>query len=387
MTSAAAEHNRKVLVQHNFNLEEIINSPDPTVCTPGSEFRDESVLLTLLKSHSNWKELRDTIYGGASNKLKHPPDDQARQAENAALILYNNHKGARDNPDIITKSINDDVIKGYAIPIPCGTELDIDGSMLCAVGTVTQKTLDEMGRTTEKDRLFHDQTFIRLPSSLSVNKLTNKLEFVGLHYGWTFYRILEQTIEMRRAFPDCAILVIKGDFKSAYRRIHYNALAAAQCMVFWGGIIYMWLRLCFGGSSCPPSWRIVGEAIIDIANDLLMNEAFEVDIIKSRYFREIKDKQFLPESPPLAQSRSTIARPPTRSYGAVDIYVDDIIGICVDANDNVQRLSQAMFASVDAICRPPDNQEQPPRPDCLHLSKTIIEGLAAQMQHRQDSES
>lgn len=279
-------------MKHDFNLDEIINSPNPTACTPGSKFRDESILLSLLKCHSNWKELRETIYGGASNKLKHPPDNQSRKSENAALILYNNHKVARDNPGIITKSINEDVIKGYAIPIPCGTEQDLEGSMLCALGTVKQKTLDEKGMTTEKDRLCHDQTFIRLPSSFSVNELTDKLGFVGLHYGWTFYRIIEQTIEIRRAYPDCAIFVIKGDFKSAYRRIHYNALAAVQCMVYWGGIIYMWLRLCFGGSSCPPSWCIVGEAIIDLANDLLMNEAFEVDIIKSRYFKEIKENNF-----------------------------------------------------------------------------------------------
>lgn len=33
-----------------------------------------------------------------------------------------------------------------------------------------------------------------------------------------------------------------------------------------------------------------------------------------------------------------------------------------------------MFDSVDAICRPPNDQEQPPRPDCIHLSKTIIDG-------------
>lgn len=374
MSDEAAIKNLQVFKSNNFDLESVINSAPASICKQGSEFRDETILEGLLGKHTNWKEIRSIIYDGASNHLTHEPRDQDRLLENAALVLYNNHKGARDNPGVIMSSIEDDVNKGYAIMLPKGAELVIPGSMICPVGAVTQKTLDEAGHVTCKARLTHDQTFTRLEDSESVNKLTNKLKFIGLCYGWCFLRIVAQAIEMRRAYPNTRIIVIKGDFKSAYRRIHYLAKAAVQCMVSWMGYIFMWLRLSFGGSACPSCWCVVGEAMVDLANDLLLNQDFKVDSIVSRYFESILDSEYLSDDIPFGFALPTVTRPPTREQGTIDIFVDDMIGICVDIDQNPRRMCQAMLASVDGCCRPPNNEERPPRSDDIHMSKTVIEG-------------
>jgi hypothetical protein len=140
------------------------------------------------------------------------------------------------------------------------------------------------------------------------------------------------------------------------------------------GRIVVWL--CFGGSSCPPSWCSVGELIVDLANDLLQNKAFKEDSIISRYFSKIMQPEYLPNEIKFGVAKETMMSPPTREYGYMDIFVDDMIGLCVDLPGNAERMSQALATSVDAICRPPQENEHPPRDDCLHEGKTFIEGSA-----------
>lgn len=84
--------------------------------------------------------------------------------------------------------------------------------------------------------------------------------------------------------------------------------------------------------------------------------------------------QYLPVNIPFGRAEDTMLSPPTREYGYMDIFVDDMIGLCVNLPGNVERLSQALAGAVDAFCRPPKEGELPPRDDCLHEGKTFIEG-------------
>lgn len=373
-TPEAAQHNIKVLAAADYDIDKIIKSKSRTVCSPGSEFRSIQVLDTFMSKHENWPHVRKIITEGASNHFIKEYSDVDRMEENEALIEYNNHKGARENVELVSNAINEDVKRGFAIVLPIGSEKVIPGAMVNAVGTVVQKSMNEQGEETEKHRLTHDQTFIRLLKSLSVNNLCDKKMFLDMIYGWCFSRIIAQAIEMRRAYPNVPILAIKGDFKSAYRRLHYMGMAAAQCMVSWEGLLYMWLRLCFGGSSCPPSWCAVGETIVDLANDLLLNKSFKSGRLSSRHFKKIQKPTYLPKNIPFGVAADTMLSPPTREYGNMDIFVDDMIGICVDLPGNADRLSESLAGAVDAFCRPPVTGELPPREDCLHDGKTFFEG-------------
>jgi hypothetical protein len=131
--------------------------------------------------------------------------------------------------------------------------------MICPVGIVTQKSRTVDGNFETKHHLTHDKTYTHLQESQSINNNTDLDKFPTMIYGWCLQRIIHIVIAMRLNHPKTPLLGIKGDFKSAYRRIHYNGTAAQQCKVSFSGHLIMMLRLCFGGAGCPPTWFAISE--------------------------------------------------------------------------------------------------------------------------------
>lgn len=140
----------------------------------------------------------------------------------------------------------------------------------------------------------------------------------------------------------------------------------------------MWLRLCFGGTGCPPAWCAVGKMIVDLANDLLQNQAFLPNQSTSRYLDMITPPKPYIGDHQLGVAKPIMVEPPTRQYGYFDMFVDNIIGLVVEGEGQVDRLSQALVLSMDATFRPPVPNETLPRNDCLHLGKTFIEGAPSE---------
>jgi hypothetical protein len=188
------------------------------------------------------------------------------------MIWYNNHKRARANTDLIHQTVLDDITKGFAVALPMGMEKILPDAMICLVGIIEQKSFTSAGLVETKQRLTHEQTFPILPESNSVNDRTDLLRFPEMLYGWCLSRVIHQIVAFRTYFATKRIAGIKGDFKSAYRRVHYDRTSAQQSIISFNNSLIMMLCLCFGGSGCPPTWCAVGEIIVDLANQLLTPE-------------------------------------------------------------------------------------------------------------------
>jgi hypothetical protein len=87
------------------------------------------------------------------------------------LIKFHNHKKANEFSDIVERSIATDVSYGYAAPILITAIANIPGAMVCPLGIAQQMTLAPDGSRIPKNRLTHDQTFVVLDNSESVNML------------------------------------------------------------------------------------------------------------------------------------------------------------------------------------------------------------------------
>ena len=68
-TRDAAQHNLKLLRDHEFNLEKICNQGQRTILRFGSEFKDTGELNQLLKYHPRWQRLKHILTHGVDFNL------------------------------------------------------------------------------------------------------------------------------------------------------------------------------------------------------------------------------------------------------------------------------------------------------------------------------
>ena len=76
LSNQAADHNSGILEKHGCDLSRLIAAHPNTEISPGSEFRNPSVLQPLLKNHHLWDYIQDSLCHGVkknSQKLRRHP--------------------------------------------------------------------------------------------------------------------------------------------------------------------------------------------------------------------------------------------------------------------------------------------------------------------------
>jgi hypothetical protein len=127
-----------------------------------------------------------------------------------------NHKSAIKNQEALAKIIENDIIKGYALPLPLDIIKDIPNASLAPLGCIEQDTINERGERTQKYRMTHDQSFPG-PSSQSVNGRVIKESLPNCMYSFALLRLLHYIISLRERHPNTKIFISKFDLDSAYR--------------------------------------------------------------------------------------------------------------------------------------------------------------------------
>ena len=267
MTEQAAIHNASILGMHGFDLEKAINSQDNSPISYGSEFRHWTKLEPLLHRHPLWNQMKTILRDGATFPLRKISAEE-RASDKDFMIARGNHKSVGKNLDLVRELINDDVTHGYALPLPIDTALVLPNSSIAPIGVVEQETLNETGERIPKFRMTHDQSFPG-PSGTSVNKRVITEELPPCLFGFCLQRILHYIVDTRRRLPTVRILIGKYDIKSAYRRAHLSAETAVESLMIFENILYLALRMTFGGSPCPSQWSCISETMCDLANDLI----------------------------------------------------------------------------------------------------------------------
>ena len=139
-----------------------------------------------------------------------------------------------------------------------------------------QNTIDEHGRTIEKDRLTHDQSY-KWGSGTSVNSRFNKDLLLPCKFGACLKRLINWAVATRNKYTNKTILASKIDYKSAYRRCHLNTKVAVQTCTQLPeeNLAIMALRLTFGGCACPLEWGAISETICDLAMAFLHSDDWD----------------------------------------------------------------------------------------------------------------
>jgi hypothetical protein len=374
ITTTAATHNLTLLASHNYDLEQVLISNPNTTSSFGSEFRSPTVLALLLSHHDLWPVIQDTLLHGATMHLTQIPDTQQRLAENHSIILRQNHKQARDNPDIIREALTKDVSLGFTCVIPIAAIQNIPHAMVCPLGMVEQHTISDSGERIPKRRLTHDQSFTALQDSKSLNNLTDITKFPELIFGFCLHRTIYQIMSLRFHYPNQKILLMKFDFSKAYRRVQYDGISATRCLSVFENFAYLQLRLSFGGMGCPASWCPFSEIITDLANELMLTADWHPTHSESPEQHLVPPTTYLADDIPFQHTLPSMLLPPPRPFGSADVYIDDVIVVFLNSPEHCRRAPSAVPLAIHLVGRPTSPNEPLPREPLISTSKLSAEG-------------
>ena len=374
-TKDAAMHNMHVIISAG-SLEAAIQQQTNSTVSYGSEFRPTQLLAPLMHRHPLWKRTETCISQGSQFPL-HPIEEQLRQEDLDAAISYGNHKSTTDSTAFIT-NMESEIKKGWALPLPPPFARELPGAEVAPHGIVPQHTINELGEIINKERVTHDQSYPGAASKQSINERVIEEDLAPCLFGHMSRRCIHYIIGCRQRHPNTKIWMSKIDWKSAYRRQHFNAKTAVKCLtqalINGTTFLLMALRLTFGGKPCPSEWGCISEPVADLATDLLHCKEWDPEVLHSPLQSKMPQPKALHESVPFAKARETIVIVPADDNGKCDVYIDDTTAIGPDINNNWKRLQACILLAIHIFCRPLSHKEPIPRDNAVAAAKMRAEG-------------
>jgi hypothetical protein len=315
------------------------------------------------------------------------PDDE-RLSSVRANLARGNHKSARNHKHSLISMLKGEAERGWQLPLPKEAALVIPGCEVAPLGMVAQTTIDEEGgEPPRKLWLTHDQSFSpKGSSSRSVNDRVDESTLTPARFGKAFSRFLYHILYSRKIKTDEPIYMTKGDFKSAYRRIHLQAPTAVKACTCVDGILLVGLRMTFGGSPNPSLWSDVSEVVTDLANDLVRRSNLDPTRHHSPHQPLLELDRAKDDDADGALGVGEIAcshffapnYPIENILPRFDCYLDNIFGALYGCDK--ARSEAAIPMALHIVRRPNDTSggESYPRDELLSLSKFLAEAKPAQ---------
>ena len=77
-----------------------------------------------------------------------PLDEEIRAKDVEEALVFGNHKGAIQQQDLLKKLVTDNVVRGFALPLPLDKITQIPGVLLTDVGPLFNLGTQHDGRST-----------------------------------------------------------------------------------------------------------------------------------------------------------------------------------------------------------------------------------------------
>ena len=294
----------------------------------GSKFKPIEMLELIFKNHPSWSRMKRILTHGSKWPLQ-PLDEEDRIKDVEEALNFENHKGAIKQQELLKKLVTNDVIRGFAIPLPLSKITQIPGILFAPLNIQAQNTINERGEIIPKNRLTHDQSWM-WQSVTSVNSRINKDELMPCYFGRTMRRLLNWVVAAQKLYPNKGILATKLDVKAAYQRCHLNtAIAVQTCtQIPSEGLALLMLRLTFGGAPCPSEWGSIAESICDLANAILLNDKWNHVSLQLPAQHLVPNKIILDNNIPFGIGRDLVVDIPVDPRGTVDLCIEDFYDFC-----------------------------------------------------------
>ena len=380
-THEAAAHNARALAAFDYDLDALIRCHHQSAIGFGSEFRPLSQLRPLLSKHPLFPFWEEYLSSGVPYSFRSDLPEGVRLKELQAMLQRGNHKSAADRMDVVQRLLTKDVEHGFKVPIPTSTVARIPGAMVHPLGVVEQMSMDAKGNRVPKQRLTQDLSFSLTMDQVSVNSRLDMDQYSEMIFGWCLPRLIHYIVALRRDYPGEPILVCKFDYSDAYRRGVHSGAAAAMTISAVGDLACISTRLTFGGAANPPSWCSFSEVATDLANEILQCTEWDHNTEFNPVLPTISAPKRLPSYGHFADAKPTAVRVPTNHAGKVDDFIDDLILVFVDREDNCQRSPKAPLLAGHITSRPHAGDSEPiPRRPIFGPEKLAAEGVPAEEQ-------
>jgi hypothetical protein len=201
----------------------------------------------------------------------------------------------------------------------------------------------------------HDQSW-KWQSGTSVNDRVIDKDLMPCYFSRALKRLLNWAAAARKKYPNKQILATKLNVKAAFRRCNLNAVTAVQTCTQLPDPEYclalMMLRLSFGEKRCPSKWGALLETICDLIMAILQHDGWDsLTLFTETAQTHVPEKQILPNDKPFGIGRDLIITIPVDARGIINVYIDDIIGLCVDleGTDNVTCFKRAPLLRLTVV--------------------------------------
>jgi hypothetical protein len=380
---SAVEANGALLESFGFDFEKLLESQRGTTAWHGSEFREIPQLQRIIGRHPIFAYLAGIFAEGMDYIFRRELTSREMKREAEHMIGRGNHKSATAAEEVVKRLLLKDVTHGFSLPFPASQIPKIPNSAVQPCGLAAQFSLQADGSRVVKQRLTHDLSYAITGEGISVNDRIDMSRYPEMYYGWCLIRLVHFIACLRFDYPGKRILVAKYDYSDAYRRMSQTWRAAIQSIIVLGGIAYMALRLAFGGSPNPACFCAFSEALTDFANELSCS-TFEPRFLSSPIITELITKPVgsYSEDEPFATSIAPAVEVPTTLASRKDCFIDDIISVFLESEENLRREPHAVPLAVHALSRPHrgDNVEPVPRRPLLAPDKLAAEGTPREVQ-------
>ena len=375
---AAAEENFRLLKTNKFNLDKLLNIEGETSVTSyGSEFKTVQELDELFNNHPRWPALRSRLSTGSSWKMMQM-DEPTRNKDLEEAINRGNHKSADRNAQYLSSALEKEIKKGWELILPLKDAYQIPGLIISPMGVAEQIGVNEFGEFVPKKRLTHDLSFPGQHSNESVNSRVDDTVLERCMFGHAFLWIVHFIVHLRKLYPNKKIWLRKDDTKSAYRRMHMSATTAVkagvQLKIDDEDFLLLSLRLPFGGSPCPSEFCLLSDILTDTINDLMNCKEWDPSSMKSDYVQKVPLPKELPSHIPFAEAKEMSVTLNNDESCKSDVFVDDIITVGVDINNNLEKIVAAPCTVMHAVAHKATGQTFIPRQDLIADDKNEAEG-------------
>ena len=268
------------------------------------------------------------------------------------MIERRNHRSTliAENKEEVEKVLGKKTPRGWQFPIDVETVLKIPGTIYIPIGIADQITVDETGAHVPKKRWIHDCKY-EYPSGASLNNIIDLSDYPKCRYGHALLRFLHQIHQARLHHPTERILMIKTDLDSVYCRMHAAPWIAVKQITIVNGITYVTIRLPFGSKPAPVVYSTTSDGLVfDLANDILRDAKWDPNKLHAKLKTNYQKQKEWMTRYHLKKAKPLFVPVPSRQT-FIEGYVDNGIGGCVDINENLNRLQNAIPLSTEVIFR------------------------------------
>jgi hypothetical protein len=180
-----------------------------------------------------------------------------------------------------------------------------------------------------------DLSFSPLDPANAINARIDMAAYPEMVYGWCLPMIFHfMVVALRYHHPTKIIFISKYDYSDAYRRMAYDAKAAAQTISAIGDAAFVALRLTFGGSPNPPTWCAVSEIVADLANEISQCKEWDSEVLFNPAQTKTPEPVMIHEEIPISLAHEMSVMPPPIVEGKVNVFINDLINVFLDMPEN-----------------------------------------------------